>query len=370
MYINSLNIEKYQVLEYINIDFQIPKDDENIVNVIAGVNGCGKTTLLEWIRSRLTSDNLNGKIIRDDNINLSNNTWVDNIHTFNKKLAKENKYINGIHSSPRIIYLPSKMTFQYNAVNNLNTSYRFLNIIESNNLIGNAELFIKNYIIDKERTSIKSNPKERTKDAINSFNNIFKNSDFITKLIDLDKFNNNKPIFETINKDRITIDKLSSGEQQLYARVVSLMILNPHNSVILIDEPEIALHPKWQTDIMKIYASIGKNNQFIVTTHSPFIISQTSYKNLIFLVKENEKISVIQPTQPPRDGDINTIIDKFMGANYMPKKLKVLHESYQKLFDENKEDTEEAKEIEKEIKEFESTNSSFWQGINFDKALR
>jgi predicted ATP-binding protein involved in virulence len=115
----------------------------------------------------------------------------------------------------------------------------------------------------------------------------------ITKLVDLDIYNSNKPIFETFNGDKITIDKLSSGEQQLYARVVALMILNPHNCVILIDEPEIALHPKWQIEIMNIYANIGENNQFIVTTHSPYIISSVPNKNINFLIKEDNKIVAV-----------------------------------------------------------------------------
>ena len=185
------------------------------------------------------------------------------------------------------------MTFNYQAKNILDRSYKFKNIVDTNSLLGNAEFFIKEFIISKERLSSKGNPQERTKDAIDSFNAIFKDSNLITKLVDLDMHNSNKPIFETLNGDKITIDKLSSGEQQLYARVVALMILNPHNSIVLIDEPEIALHPKWQSQIMEIYANIGKNNQFIVTTHSPYIIASVANENINFLVRENNKIVVI-----------------------------------------------------------------------------
>jgi len=264
MYINSLHIDKYKIFEDLKIDFQIPKDNKNIVNIIAGVNGSGKTTLLDYILKKLGDDDylIKGTITIDDDI----------------------------HSSPRVIYIPSNMTFNYQAENVIDTNYKFINTIDTDKLLGNAELFIKNYIISKERQSIKSNPKDRTKDAIDSFNSIFKNSNLITKLIDLDPFDNNRPIFETLTKEKITIDKLSSGEQQLYARVVSLMILNPQNSIILIDEPEIALHPKWQIEIMKIYANIGENNQFIVTTHSPYIIGSVPNKNINFLIKEDNKI--------------------------------------------------------------------------------
>jgi len=369
MYINSLEIVKYQILEDLKINFQIPKDNKNVVNIIAGVNGSGKTTLLNWILKRLTSVLKTGKVIVDHDYEFSYDMWLQNSVKLDK-YKENNQYINGIHSSPRVIFMPSNMTFNYQAKSSIDTSYKFENIINQSDIIGNAEFFIKDYVIKEERLSSKSSPQERTKDAVDKFNSIFKDSDFITKLVNLDIHNQNRPIFQTINKDMVTIDNLSSGEQQLYARVVSLMILNPYNCVILIDEPEIALHPKWQIEIMKIYSNIGENNQFIVTTHSPFIISQTPYKNLTFLVKENEKIVAKQFNEPPLDRDINTIVKTIMGADYLPKDLEELHNAYRKLFEENKLETEEAKELESKILEYESPNSSFFQAINFDKALQ
>lgn len=102
---------------------------------------------------------------------------------------------------------------------------------------------------------------------------------------DLDVHQFNKPIFINGRSKHITINELSDGEKQLYGRVVSLMILNPENSIILIDEPEIALHPSWQQKIMDIYSKIGKNNQIIAVTHSPHILAMTPIENMIFLTK-------------------------------------------------------------------------------------
>jgi len=372
MYINSIEIEKYQILEDLEIKFQIPKGGKNIVNIIAGVNGSGKTTLLKWIlgRSYKHFTNFNGVMIIDDKIIFNDDNKSNVVFSYHNDADKNNKYANGVHSSPRIIFIPSNMTFNYQVQNKLDTEYKFQNIINNNSILGNAEFFIKDYIIKEERLSKKSDPDERTKDAIDKFNDIFKNSDLITKLVNLDIHNQNRPIFKTINGDDVTIDNLSSGEQQLYARVVSLMILNPHNSIILIDEPEIALHPKWQIDIMKIYESIGKNNQFIVTTHSPFIIAQTPYKNLTFLMKENERIVTKQFNEAPLDVDINTIVKTVMGAEYIPLNIQELHNKYRTFLDNNQLDSQKAKDLKHEILKYESPNSSFFQQINFDKALK
>ena len=59
-----------------------------------------------------------------------------------------------------------------------------------------------------------------------------------------------------------------------------------------------------------------------------------------------------------------------MGADYLPKELEELHKQYRNLFEIDKLNTNEAKELELKILEFESPNSSFFQSINFEKALR
>jgi predicted ATP-binding protein involved in virulence len=342
MYINSLHIDKYKIFEDFKMEFQTPKNNQNIVNIIAGVNGSGKTTLLEWILNIFDEMNheLTGSLIRDDKILLNKSKYYDNIYKYINELKENNRYIDGIHSSPRIIYIPSNMTYNYQTKNMLDITYKFKNIVDTNTILGNAELFIKEYVISKERSSLKSNPKERTKDAIDSFNDIFKDSNLITKLIDLDSFNNNRPIFKTLTKEEITIDKLSSGEQQLYARVVALMILNPHNSVILIDEPEIALHPKWQSQIMDIYANIGKNNQFIVATHSPYIIGSVPNKNINFLIKENNKIVAINNIIA-YGRDIEWILEQMGIENSRVSDIAKKIEESQKLLDREKYDEAE-----------------------------
>lgn len=65
-------------------------------------------------------------------------------------------------------------------------------------------------------------------------------------------------------------------------------MLEPENSIILIDEPELSLHPKWQSKIIKVYERIGKNNQIIIATHSPHILGSVPKENIIILSKDNE----------------------------------------------------------------------------------
>ena len=338
MYINSINIKKYKIFENLNINFQIPKDNENVVNVIAGINGTGKTTLLELLFRVFKVTNFenseNFELICNDTIKIDKKMVIrpftetingKDIHFDMKEQLAQAVEINEDEIS-RVISLPMVSTLPYNPINEIKLPFRIKDIvyeIDISNMLANAELFIKEYIINRERNSLESEPKKRTKEAVDNFNKIFENINLTTKLIDLDR--HNKPIFETKNKKRVTIDKLSSGEQQLYARVVSLMIIEPINSIILIDEPEITLHPKWQNEIINIYKNIGKNNQFIITTHSPHIITSTKneYLRLLKFNTETNQIEVVDSGLYAHGRDINSILFEVMGeVLYRPNEFR------------------------------------------------
>jgi predicted ATP-binding protein involved in virulence len=72
--------------------------------------------------------------------------------------------------------------------------------------------------------------------------------------------------------------------------------LNPHlkenaltltKGIVLIDELDLHLHPDWQRKIVHVLKDTFPDIQFIVTTHSPFIIQETGQEELIIL-KENK----------------------------------------------------------------------------------
>ncbi len=383
MHINKLSISKYKMLENLEITFRVTSKNENIINVIAGKNGTGKTSILELIYKTFAlkinnEKKVNFSILFDEKYTLicEEESDVLKIDSEDKKFygvgdlenyyIKNNKNINEMDTSPKIIYLESDMNFKYYKKYELDKSYSFVNKIDSNDILGNAECFIENFILKSiVNDSIKSNPEDRIKEAIEKFNKVFLNTDFITKLVALDSNNNFKPIFENINGEKLTIDKLSGGEQQLYGRVISLMILNPQNSIILIDEPELGLHPEWQRNIMKIYQNIGENNQFIITTHSPHILADINYRNFTFLYREEKEIKIFQPKQPPIKGDVNTILKEFMDSDSIPAQLKDLRKKYRKHIENKTHETPEAKKTKEEILKYESEESDFMQSMKF-----
>jgi predicted ATP-dependent endonuclease of OLD family len=67
------------------------------------------------------------------------------------------------------------------------------------------------------------------------------------------------------------ISEMSGGERAIFPMLVDFVNWNIHNSVILIDEIELHLHPPLQQALLRALPKLGKNNQFIITTHSDYI---------------------------------------------------------------------------------------------------
>ena len=112
-----------------------------------------------------------------------------------------------------------------------------------------------------------------------------------------------KPRLERYPEIRLLIDKdgkpidfkqLSHGEKNLFTLIgdiaIRLSLLNPGledpfqgEGIVLIDEIDLHLHPKWQRMIMGSLQTLFPNIQFIVTTHSPLIINDTQNANVLFI---------------------------------------------------------------------------------------
>ncbi|MFC7336132.1 AAA family ATPase [Haloferula chungangensis] len=83
----------------------------------------------------------------------------------------------------------------------------------------------------------------------------------------------------------LRLSQLSDGEQRLFslfvdiARQLSLQFPTEHigkgDAIVLIDEIDVHLHPKWQREIVPALEHLFQNCQFIATTHSPFIVQAT-----------------------------------------------------------------------------------------------
>jgi predicted ATP-binding protein involved in virulence len=97
----------------------------------------------------------------------------------------------------------------------------------------------------------------------------------------------------------ISIDKLSTGEKQIVFRGIYLLKNSGvlQNAVIMIDEPELSMHPKWQAKILQYYKGLftnsgGQNAQLFFATHSDHVLKQALLertKNIVIVLERNSR---------------------------------------------------------------------------------
>jgi AAA15 family ATPase/GTPase len=194
--------------------------------------------------------------------------------------------------------MPTEINF-----NNLNRvdrtfkyGYSFLNEINQD-IASDLPSVIANAINTEVFKNEDLPPKESIKKICNDINSIFDCMDIGVKFIGLSKDEDTKPLFKDSIGNEFDIEGLSSGEKQLFIRALCLKFLNANNSIILIDEPEISLHPQWQRKIIKVYENIGQDNQLIIATHSPHVVADIKSEQLRVIRKNENGVSIVPNEQ-------------------------------------------------------------------------
>ena len=355
MKIKNLYIENEKRLKNLNINFE---NDEKILDVVvlAGVNGTGKTTVLEVIYDYFENfQNDKNKInieldLEEENYinqnNISKETYLNNL--IKDSIKKE--------KTPKVIYVPAEINFQKVKFNLLALyKKRFLNKIDSY-IIADIPFYIQMRIINAANKESEKKLGNVRDEVIAEINGIFDILDMDTRLIGMSTETTEiLPIFTNLSGDKFDINELSSGEKQLFLRTLAIKMLNPENSIILIDEPELSLHPKWQQRIVDVYRKIGKNNQIIIATHSPHILGSVRKENIMLLDKDDEGKIVVRTGDELYDSygqPTDRVLKDIMGLETTrnPKVFKLLEEAGE-LVDKNEYESEEFKTKYKKLRE-------------------
>ena len=160
----------------------------------------------------------------------------------------------------------------------------------------------------------------------------------------------------TKGSQELLVEQLSDGEKCLLAltgdlaRRLALANLGAQkplegSGIVLIDEVELHLHPAWQRQVIPALMRTFPNCQFVVTTHSPLVLSGVDRSSVRIL-----KDFRIAEQSPPVEGrDANAILSELMGLPAFPektqKKLRVIDELIQaEKFDQARREVEELAE--------------------------
>jgi predicted ATP-binding protein involved in virulence len=151
----------------------------------------------------------------------------------------------------------------------------------------------------------------------------------------------------------LAVELLSDGEKSLLAMVgdLSKRIAEDYDdleasALVLIDEIELHLHPAWQRMIIPRLAKTFPNCQFIVTTHSPQVLSHVDPECIHILDYDGDNVVVKRP-ESSYGLDSNRILEDILGVSKRPQEIQ---ERMSELFRAiNNNDLESAKEIVREL---------------------
>ncbi|MCD7839594.1 MAG: AAA family ATPase [Erysipelotrichaceae bacterium] len=379
VFINNLYIQSVRHLKNINIPMSNSKKKHLI---ITGKNGSGKTSLLEALAKYLDSVITDDKFSNYPDMLLSTETSLDNANKSNdlRKVIDYEKDVifykkkmdatrNGLEVSFNtdiisvyrafnqgdfvVAFYKNERSFKANLSNHVEK----INIKDKYTIDETPrEDFVK-YLVDLRFTQALAANNKKTERAneieqwFNSFEDLMKTI-FEDQSVSLDF---NEETFEfhlkMDNREDLDFNTLSSGYGAVLDIIVDLMMRMEHKAngkfkydmpgIVLIDEIETHLHLEFQKPILGMLTTIFPNVQFIVSTHSPFVLN--SIDNVIIYDLENGTLvdEDVGLSNIPYDG----VVEGYFNVETLSEKLKEKFEKYKEIISKDHLDGDDFAEI-------------------------
>ncbi len=363
MIIEKLKLRNFRGIEKVNIKF------DKQINVIYGANGAGKSTVLDaivimlsWAANRIKHSGSSGKPIVENDIKngepfasiklvTDEADWkIVKTRRGNPSQGKSNytelkRFTNQIQeelfNSEAQINLPLFVYYPINrAVIDIPLRIRgrhdFDVLSAYDEALGGGASFRTFFEWFRQREDIENEAK------VNSEGALFGDDEDITtdsqlKVVRhawelfLPEFKNfrvkRSPLRLEVEKNgkKVSVNQLSDGEKILITKIGDLArrlaIANPKlkdplsgQAIVLIDEIDLHLHPKWQRMVIDKLPKVFPKCQFIVSTHSPHVITHTKIDNLIRLTQVDMNVDWERPTES-YGKNVDRVLEDLMGLN-------------------------------------------------------
>lgn len=144
------------------------------------------------------------------------------------------------------------------------------------------------------------------------------------------------------NQEGQLINNLSAGYQSVLCMIMELayrtVLLNPNidgseevEGVVLIDEIDMHLHPKWQWKIIEALCATFPKVQFIVATHSPIVISSAENASILRMLSP-DKIEQLPNVYGYNTGDV---LELTQDSPDMPEEVKRWRKEIEQALDDD-----------------------------------
>lgn len=318
MKIKELHVEKL----YKKYNFDWIFDDE--VNILAGINGSYKSTLLNIIKQMCEVDSEDHDISHVKAIyseGYEQDYYCMPLNSYFETPEKQIEFIKKLKDSHPDISLPvsegeydklkifmSRFNEQKDGLKiteeefkkEMKLSYIATFDIKHETKLGDSQLdtILDNlqseygyYLSDlaKKVSDFVATHDSLTKDDLNIINH---DKDLFISIVN-ESFKDTKKIIDPNeskivfiheeDQSRIPIKKLSSGEKQLLIILLTVLLQKQSECIVVMDEPEISLHIHWQYALIDNLLKLNPNAQYILSTHSPSIFGKGWGRKVVYV---------------------------------------------------------------------------------------
>lgn len=294
MRIKELTIKSDVFPNKFKINFNLPSNGPSI-HYLVGNNGSGKTWILDLIYYSFgaiqgTGEQINQTVIEHLEIKCcdgKNYSFMSQNHGHSTHLHKiDDPYRQNINIGIIQYLTPDLSLHNYNVTRSSTRNIDQVQLVEKANNLNEAipQMFvdlqyqdgIKNTKFLEDNAGRKINIPQDTTSRLSRFISAYNKLIAPKKFDDVGLIDNSYQVTFTDNKNlKINLNQLSTGEKQIIYNIGFLLknLQGIKSGIILIDEPELSLHPKLQLKLKDFILEVfkGIDIQFIIATHSPYI---------------------------------------------------------------------------------------------------
>ena len=386
MKIKSIKLSNYRGAVSLNIDFH------RQLNVFIGVNGAGKSTILDslaimlsWLVNRLKNTNASGRQMSETEINNGQGTAIieitgvkedsqeitwkivktrtgyihagersnfSQLNEYTQQIQRQITEHQGQINLPLFVYYSVNRAVLYLPLK-IKTKHQFDSLSAYENALTSGSDFRTFFEWFREREDLENENRKYQYDPIKPEGFCFPDPQleavretierFLPDFTNLSVRRNPLRMEVTKKNEIVTVNQLSDGEKCLIAMLGDLArrmaIANPQNpdplkgnGVIIIDEIDLHLHPQWQRFVVPKLLEVFPNCQFFISTHSPNIITHVQPESLHFM-EQTEMGIKFHPVQESYGKNVDRILEDLMGLETTrPKEIaEALKDIYEQI---------------------------------------